>query len=168
MPTNRRNRRSSSRRGSRPVAWQQTIASHSLTAAASIRVTDMSHSMISAGTEPIGTCRRILISANLEPGNSSAIATYNFFTGIAVVAAEGISSGEVPKPATAVQQDWYFWTGWEGQMLDTGQQNFSFHADIRSARRLREGYRLVLVTENNAQELISDIHYRIRTLWTLP
>ena len=86
--------------------------------------------------------------------------------GVAVVTRDGI--GAPPDPIDDPEQDWYFWDHWTGDLMNSGQSNFSRSFDIRSKRRLRQGYRLVLITQNTAQEFAHSVNFAFRTLWQMP
>ncbi len=169
MTTRRVSRsRSRSGRGRRKTTWFQANANHSRTAGASLNFTDISHPAITANNEPTGTCRRLIGNWAVTPQTAVAGVEYNISLGIAVMTIDALTAGATPDPAADVTQDWYWWDSWEGTLADAGLSTYTNHFDIRTARRIREGYRLVLITENLGQELASFVHFRARTLWSMP
>jgi len=167
--TTRRLSRSSSRggRARRKTTWDQSTINHTRGTAAGQSVTDISHPAIAANNEPTGTIRRWVGNWTLSPLTTGP-AEYNVFIGIAVVTIDALAALAVPDPASDVTQDWYWWSAWEGGIADLGLSSRTMQFDIRTARRLREGYRLVLVSENLTQELASEFHLRARGLWSMP
>ena len=129
-------------------------------------MTDISHSMIQADTEPTGACLRLIGNFTLSPSVGIVAEVYNISVGIAVVS-QAVTS-QVPTPVGDPSQDWYYWSVWSGILSPTSNINQTVTFDIRTSRRLREGYRLVFVSENVIQELASDVRVRLRTLWRMP
>ena len=87
--------------------------------------------------------------------------------GIAVVSEDALAATAVPDPASDFNQDWYYWTGRSIKVrAPEGPQVVTWDADIRSMRRLRGGYRLVMVSETGANEDSLEIHTTMRLLWT--
>ncbi len=103
----------------------------------------------------------------MNPALGLPAADYEFAAAAVLVTSDALASGGVPDALSDAQQDWYFWHAWRGELANTGQLNYNFSFDIHSARKLREGYRLVWVTENPAVELLADLNVRLRTLWRL-
>jgi len=113
-------------------------------------------------------CKRLIGTMTLTPVSGVAAQDYNVSIGIAVVTADAVAAGVVPDPVGDAQQDWYYWTAWEGELNSAGQSNWTKEFDIRTSRRLREGYRLMFQSENSVQELGATLFVRLRTLWSLP
>ena len=168
MPQRGRSR-SSFRRGSRSKAvWSQSTFSHALPAGGFGFITNITHPAITNNSEPTGVCIRMLGNWSYSPDIGAAIGDYNVSMGVCVVTIDAFLASAVPDPASDVTQDWYFWNAWEGAMINTGLSNQTGYFDIRSARRLREGYRLVWVSENVVMELAGTLQVNLRTLWRMP
>ena len=130
-------------------------------------ITDLTHPMISSGFESTGTCVRLIIQ--LRATNITAVPDLvSLAVGVAVVTQDAVAAGFIamPNPLTDVEQDWYLW--WYGNLGVSDHTVLFLDRDIRSARRLRGGYRLVLITETEVTELSTEISVMARTLWMLP
>jgi len=67
-------------------------------------------------------------------------------------------------------QDWYYWTSRAGDIRNTTQQSTkSWSADIRTSRRLRGGYDLIMVAGGNAaiNTIAMDLNIGMRLLWRI-
>ena len=129
--------------------------------------TDISNLHITDLSEPLGTCLRMLGNGNFHPaGTFSLTEQYQFGVGVAVVTQDANFAGAVPDPLIDVLQDWYYWHAWNG-LLSEATPNYQWSFDIRTARKLREGYRLVWVSQVFAEEIGSELKVNLRTLWTL-
>ena len=87
--------------------------------------------------------------------------------GIAVVSLDALVAGAVPDPLSDFNQDWYYWTGRFFKHTAT-QQNpqLDWGTDIRSQRRLRGGYALMMAVETPAFAVAQEMHIGMRNLWT--
>jgi len=143
-----------------------------MTGPAASTVVDISHPLITEGETSGGTCKRLIGSVKLEV----ATATNDHILlgiGILVVTADALAAGTIPLPQSDLRQDWYFWevqayhlenpaAGSSDRMVKVG------NIDIHTARRLREGYRLVMVVEKSVTtEVAWNVQVGLRTLWTL-
>ncbi len=90
-----------------------------------------------------------------------------FSMGVCVLSRDAATAGTVPEPLSDLQQAWYYWAVRNpiGEAGGDRQQSWDF--DIRTKRRLRSGYDLVLTTENPTNELVIDVSISIRLLWTV-
>ncbi len=168
MPPRRRSG-SSFRRGTRrKTTWFQSTFTHSLTTSPVQLITDISHPAIVNNNEPIGTCLRLMGNYAYTPLVGTAQADYNLAVGVCIVTIDALAAAAVPDPGADVTQDWYYWDSWEGGLLNAGLSTYTQRFDIRSARRLRDGYRLIWTTDNVTQELAGDVQIRLRTLWAMP
>jgi len=124
MPRHRGYRRSS--RGSRAkTTWSQSSFSHPLAAAAGQFITDITAQIIVTGGEEIGTCRRLIGNLTLSPDAGAGLTAYNYASGVAVVTKDALSAGAIPDPIADDEQDWYYWSGWEGRMGITGTTEYT-------------------------------------------
>jgi len=170
MASRQRGRRSS-RRGIRArVYWQQSRFVHTLTSAGSTSVTDISHALIQSSAEPGGTVMRMILDMQMYAEDTSGEIAWAM--GVSLSTLDGIQGP--PDPIGDAQQDWYYWTGSPVSAISSGlvageSANPKIAVDIRSKRRLREGFRLILVSESeptgSTQPAI--LAYNIRTLWAL-
>jgi len=127
-------------------------------------VIDISHISISLGNNAGGTCLRLLGNLNYST-TAASFEEYNLGVGVAVVTADALTAGATPDPLSDLSQDWYYYHAWEGNLGFEAQHYQEF--DIRSARRLREGYRLGWVTQSFTMEVAGKLFVRLRSLWTL-
>ena len=165
MTTRRGSRRSFRGRGARKKTyWDQTAFVFNPGPSAFLAVRDISHVLISGGNEPGGTCLRLVGNLNYFQ-IAASFEVFNLSVGVGVVTNDALAVGAVPDSIVDLTHDWYWWHSWEGNLGFEAQHNKEF--DIRFARKLREGYRLVMVLENTVQELVGKVEVRLRTLWTL-
>ena len=167
MPTRRRSA-SSSRRTKIRTVWQQTNFTHTQTPVSSQQITDISHQAIMDEDERTGKVLRVIGNITVTPQVGTAPGDYNFAAAISVASENALTGSRIPGALNASQQDWYYWTSWEGELSSGGTSNHTVYFDIRTARVLREGYRLVWNSQNAVQELGSNLFVRLRTLWSMP
>ncbi len=170
MPTYRRSRGRS--RGARPkLTWEQTTIVHNLTAAASAVVTNLTMINLGVGAIQTATVRRMIGSVRLQALDTADAVSYG--VGVYVGIGDAITAN-VPDPLQDLTQDWYWWrAGLEipvtsGLTGGPGATNPEWEFDIRTMRRIRAGYKLVIVSQNlvNAQAIVADISLRL--LWSSP
>ena len=167
MPTGRRSR-GTSRGAKRFTTWDQPQVNHTRGTSSGITVTDISHPAIAANNEPTGTCRRMVGNWSLTPQLAPSSEEYNIYVGVTLVTIDALVAGNTPDPQTDVTQDWYYWAGWEGGLADLGLSSQTMLFDVHTSRRVREGWRLVLISQNKTQELGSFFHLNMRCLWSMP
>ena len=87
------------------------------------------------------------------------------FIGICVVTEDALAAFALPDPGSDFNQDWYYWAARNTRATENDSL-VSWDADIRSARRLRGGYRLVMIVEAPASN-VNDIAISpsMRNLW---
>ena len=119
----------------------------------------------------VGTATLQRLIGNFEyqlSGVSVSTSEQEIFVGIGVVTRSARLAGIVPTPASNFNQDWLYWTRriLKLQNVAGGPQFFSWDFEIRSRRRLRGGYDLILVVENIAQEVTTILTSSMRLLWS--
>ena len=149
----------------RPTTWQNTVHAQILSNVAGISIKDITHQDIISGFESTGTCVRLMGTIETQNVASEAGALYESLgVGVLVAPIESIAATAVPDPSLTNDQDWYYW--WGGELVnDVKGRKWSF--DIRSARRLRANYRLLMVFANQTNEVSQTVNVSIRTLWKL-
>ena len=165
MTTGRRSRRSF--KGGRrrvPTTWEQVRNEFTMATPASQTILDISQLQISGGTTTGGTVVRSIGNAYFSStvaGEESKITA-----GICVVTKDAFIAGAVPDPNSDLEHDWYFWkANWFSFDLLGEVRNFIW--DNRTARLLREGYRLVFVVHKDLTEGAINVFIAIRNLWKL-
>jgi len=171
MPTYRR--RSSSRSTRRPrirTTWNQSFHEFVQTGGAQQTVFDISHPLITDNETSGGTCLRLIGDLRFENGGASAD-HITLGIGISVVTADSIfSSAAIPDPLADFRQDWYFWRASAWHLSPAGDPTsfVSIPIDIRSSRRIREGFRLAAIVDKAVTTETSwNLVLSLRTLWTL-
>ena len=149
----------------RATTWHNQLALVTQTAVASLVTTDLTHNMIAAGQEPGGSCVRLILEVRVSSA-ATVPELESFAIGVAVVTADALVAGSaaMPNPLSDEDQDWYYWWGSDG-IATTSTEILVARVDIRSARKLRGGYRLVILTENGLNELALNVSIMARTLW---
>jgi len=165
-----RGRRQFTRRGSAGrTSWDQSLLTVAMVAGAAQAVVDLSSLSISNLTSPTGTILRLiggLLFKSQDTPTQVAIAA-----GISVVTIDAFTAGATPDPLGDPGQDWYWW---RGATLDLPASPAalgplpSWDVDLRTSRRLREGFRLALVIDKNASTIAIDVSVAFRGLWKMP
>ena len=168
MTTRGRPRGGSRRRTSRRVTtWENLIFSIPLAVGINQVVSDITPEPMSADVVGTATIVRSLIKVThnltFESGNPQEVGL-----GITVMTNDGFFALAPPDPLSDFQQDWYWWT-FMSNMKETFSSEASYQEvfDIRSARRLRGGFKLVLVTETSVggHPVASELRVSMRNLW---
>jgi len=148
----------------RPTTWAQRCDDVLLTAAASTVLIDLSHAGIVASFEDGGTCMRLILQ--IHASNVAVVPDNTTLAfGVLVMTTEALGAGSTPLPLTDPSQDWFYW--WCGHVAVGDHGIKLVDVDIRSARKLRAGYRLVLVLQNAASEIATQVSVMSRTLWKM-
>jgi len=174
MTTSRRSRGSRPRsRTRRRTNWQQTIFDDvSLLATGAIVGFDLTPEPIKSEAAHRGgtaTCVRLIADFDLSNTNfdvSPQVANF----GIAVVDHEAQTGPSFMDPASDTGQDWYYWTNKVVSVASSNlQRSVQWNIDIRTSRRLRGGYDLLMVAaahSTNTDTLVLNVGFRI--LWMQP
>ncbi len=87
--------------------------------------------------------------------------------GVTIMTNDGFVALAPPDPLSDSSQSWYYWMLRDFRVAQTVNINDQWSADIRSARRLRGGFKLVLVVETDAATHIAASTFRatMRNLW---
>jgi len=154
----------------RRTTWVQRLSQFVMTGAASSQFIDISHPTIVAQENSGGVCLRMIGDLRFE--NADAAADHIVLgIGIAVVTLDAFTSGALPDPLGDLNHDWYFWraSAWHLPGVDPGQDAFTtMPIDIRSSRRLRGGYRLIVIVEKEVTTEVSwNMVFSLRSVWAL-
>ena len=127
---------------------------------------DISHPAIVAGYESSGTVVRFIAEV-LGTSQAPVGEPVTLGLGVAVISEDAMQVPVTPSPLTDVNQDWYYW--WAGTpTLGQDRTERLFSVDIRSARKLRGGYRLSMTWQNFLSEVGTELSVMVRTLWMMP
>ncbi len=142
-----------------------------MTGPASSQFVDISHALITDGETSGGTCKRLIGDLRFENADASADHIV-LGIGITVATVDAFIAGALPDPLTDLRQDWYYWraSAWHpGPTAASNANNFiTIPIDIRSGRRLREGFRLIAIIEKEiTTEVAWNMVLSLRSLWTL-
>jgi len=172
MPTRSRSRRSPRGRTSRrKTTWDQVTTGFIMGAGLNTVVTDITNRLIILTGYTGGTIVRMI--GNIIFENSGLAQDHALFDiGVCVVTEDALTAGATPDPEGDPGQDWYYWShkSLHGQAVDISIDSgiaMRDQFDIRTARRLREGYRLALVIHKSATSQIWNVDVGMRNLWAL-
>ena len=150
----------------RQTTWSQDEIQQTLNPAAGLVLSDISAQQIQENSEETGTCMRLLMEVEISNvATEASPENVSFGIGVLVAPLEVIPANAVPNPCGPSDQDWYYW--WCGHR-QVSVRGLSWSVDIRSARKLRGNYRLVLVMSNLINELFTTVNITHRTLWKMP
>ncbi len=174
--TTRRSRPRGARRGTgqrRPVTWEQSIFLNTLLPSGAIVANDLTPDplrSVAAHRGSTATLRRMLIHFDLGQLDAQGSLEAAAF-GIYVASHEALDQSALNDPNADAGQDWYYWTSRTARLLTAADnaEMVSWDADIRSQRKLRGGYDLVLVSSALASNVVSLLsHISVRALWSIP
>ena len=153
------------RAAARKTSWFNQLYEATLTAAGSQQVFDLSHPRITTLTESTGTVVRMIMEVHLA--NAATVPDLTSFSlGVTVLTEDARAAGATPDPLSDSDQDWYYW--WAGKPAVSDSGKVVIQVDIRSARRLRGGFRLAMIMQNAVNELPTEVVAMVRTLWMMP
>ncbi len=115
----------------------------------------------------LATCQLMIIHVDMTYLDANVALDQSFVSmGVAVVTEDALAAAALPDPEFDFNHDWYYWTRrmHKQNTLDSPPIT-SWDAIIRSKRRLRGGYRLVLITENPANPDPIEVMISMRNLW---
>ena len=169
--TSRRGRAPSRRGPRRQTTWENLCIEFAHGTAGSEVIADLTPEPM--GSDLIGTATliRSLMEFSFMMDTASTGATVQQIAfGITVMTNDAFAAGAVPDPLTGdFQQSWYYWTC--KQIIGSagaGPRLVSWNVDIRSARRLRGGFKLVAISESPAaNDLDTTLFLSMRNLWQI-
>ena len=171
MTMRRRGGRRSSQRGPRrQTTWENLHFEHPHGTAGELVLTDLTPEPMAASLVGTATLIRCILSFAFGPdGSGTGTIWQRLAAGIFVCTADAFTAGAVPDPVSDFNQDWYYWT--ERTLFRPSTQTDAidrWSVDIRSARRLRGGYKLVLASESpGANTFDTALWVTMRNLWQI-
>ena len=164
-------RRFHSRRGRSPgrkinTTWKNYGIEFAMTAAAGpIVFSDLTPLPMRTQTDNLGsaTILRLVGSVTFTTDGNTTSNPAHAAIGIYVLSDEAFDSLAFADPLADVQQPWYYWTFTTIANTSTPQV---IPFDIRTSRRLRQGYRLMAVTNNVLNDQQTKITLSARAVWT--
>ena len=124
-------------------------------------------------TDLVGTATLIRSVMNFRFGadtSSLGATVQRIGIGITVMTNDAFAASAIPDPLTGdFQQSWYYWTARQQTLLGTsGPREQFWDVDIRSARRLRGGFKLVIISESpSLNDLDTSLFINMRNLWQI-
>ncbi len=103
------------------------------------------------------------------PGAVVGVAPQHNSMGITIMTNDAFFAVASPDPEGDFQQSWYYWNRWQTTFPTVAQvQRAMPMVDLRSSRRLRSGFKLVMVNETPATNTVAfEVHIAMRNLWRL-
>ncbi len=96
------------------------------------------------------------------------VGIFDVAIGMAVVTLDAITGLVLPDPLTDFQQSWYYWTERFMQSAAGTINQVDWDVDLRTARRLRGGYGMVIISETPLLGASSTLNITMRNLWRIP
>ena len=169
MTTRQRSRSRRSSRGARvPTRWENLAFLHSHTAAASAVFSDITVEPVLVNSVGTATILRSIIHVDIVPTGGAPGDVGTVAYGIAVVTKDAVVGAVLPDPLGDFEQGWYWWAHRFFLMDPTALTTNSFDVDIRTMRKLRGGYRLVLISDTPANPQALTTTITMRNLWRVP
>jgi len=170
MPTSRHFR--SRRTGLRPkTTWSQSAFEVTLGTVGALIFSDLTPVPLSIGDEKHGTATllRSLMSFNVRQSALVSNTSQNFAVGMYVADLQAIAASQIVAPLGSgnQNQDWAYWTA-RSTFREDDVVGINWDVDLKSKRRLRAGYGLVMVFEPRVANTVSlFISIGMRQLWTI-
>jgi len=127
--------------------------------------TDLTVGPVAGSTSRTVTCKRLMGHFTIDPIIPDQV---EIAIGIAVVTKDAVSGPQFPDPLTDSDYGWYYWTN---RVIDAltgiGPAQLDWEIDIRTARTIREGMRLVVISESKSSNNAKALHMAFRALWTI-
>jgi len=170
MTTRPRARRPSARRTSRKkrTVWENLFIEHPHGTIGEEVFTDFTPEPM--GSDLVGSAKILRMIMNFTWSKdataiNSTIQTIGF--GISVMTNDAFAAGALPDPLSDFQQSWYYWTAFAG-VFNTNFNVYERSADIRTQRVLRQGFKLVGVSQSlAANDLDTSFRITMRNLWEI-
>jgi len=167
---NRRGR-APSRSPGRATIWENISVEHPHGTAGEEVFTDLTPEPMA--TALIGTATLIRSIMNFRYG-ADAVGTSSVVQqvglGITVMTNDAMAGTALPDPLTGdFQQAWFYWTVRQITLQSTSVPREQFwDADIRSARKLRGGFKLVIISESvSTNDIDTSLFINMRNLWQI-
>jgi len=172
MSTQRTNRRSTGRRPRAPrrvTIWENLAFSTVFAIGGNQDIADLTPEPMATSLVGTATLVRMVAQWSITIPVAVISPTPNFHSvGIAVVTADAFTAAALPDPESDFQQSWYYWNRWMVRInaAVTSTVEAHFPVDIRTARRLRSGYKLVMINETPVTNTLSlQLAISMRLLW---
>jgi len=85
--------------------------------------------------------------------------------GIYVAGHEELAQTALNDPTADANQDWYYWTLRSLYPLAVSSNQVQWEVDLKTMRRLRTGYKLLMVVNNPINTVASELNLAARLLW---
>ncbi len=170
MTLRRGSRRSSARRTSRKrTTWENLFIEQAHGTAGEQKVTDLTPEPMGAAGIGTATIVRSIISFSYMLDAAATTATpQQLGIGITVVTNDAFAALAVPDPLSDFAQDWYYWTARAMRLQLDAMTQISWDVDIRSARRLRGGFKLAIISQSPASnDVDTTLFITMRNLWQI-
>ena len=173
MTLKRRFQRRRGGSGRAKTTWSQYALTFNLSATGTTVFADLTPPPLLIAGETFGhgsaTVKRAIMSFNLAQEAAVTNQFQQMGLGIYVETTQGVVDLSIRDALSGSENDWYYWTA-RGTFMDTSatQGLHNWEVDIRLMRRLREGYRLVVIAQanpTNSQNL--EVTAGMRLLWTI-
>jgi len=173
MASSRRFPRRRGGSGRQRTTWNNHALTFSLGTAGVLVFSDLTPVPLNVGDEKHGTavCKRLIMHFSARQADPVGNTPQNFGVGIGIISQQALAQLEILAPLSTINdnQDWYYWTG-RSTFRDTNDNlapNY-WDADIRSQRRLRAGYSLVMSIEPESVNTTNlTITASVRALWAI-
>ena len=173
MVTRRRSPRG--RRGSvrQKVTWNNHALTFTLATSGVLVFANLTPKPLSIGDDAHGTAvsKRVIMNFSARQVGPASDVTQQFGIALYIQTLQAITQLEILQPLSAqnVDQDWYYWTA-RSTFRETSDNldSLNWDVDIKTQRRLRSGYGMILVAEPvaaNTSNII--ITASVRQLWAI-
>ena len=163
-----------SRAPKRKVSWENLAFNLQLTVALNIAVADLTSEPIQTITGDVGTVtlRRTILNFKPVCLTTAAVGVAQIVSvAILVMTVDAFEQNGFADPEGTAFQDYLYWTRRTGYAIGSGEvaRFEDWNADIRSMRKLRGGYKLVLLASHPSANTESiDLRVSARFLWSQP
>ena len=173
MPTSRRFRARRGGSARQRTTWQNNTFEFDLPLIGTILFADLTPEPLRSADPRHGTavCKRLIMSFDLSQDAIVAGFQQLIGLGVYVLTQEGIQQASIEDPLglDGSRQDWYYWTSKATfRESEASPSNIHWEADIRTSRRLRSGYGLVMAARADTPNVVDMLlTASIRSLWAI-
>ena len=167
--TTKRRFRSRPRGRAQPTKWENIITNHVHVVAASQVFTQMTPAPLLVTGSGTAVLKRMIMHVDINPAAGVGIGEIDSVgMGMTVVTQEAFEViAQLPDPLSDFEHSWYWWAQRFIPVQEPSAMHTEFDVDIRTMRKLRNGYGLALISETPLNPSALTVSFSARMLWSV-
>jgi len=113
------------------------------------------------------TIKRLIMDFHYASLATSGAGIQNVSVGVYVAGHEAFDQNALNDPESDAGQDWYYWTTRALDATGASSAATQWSIDLRTARLLRSGYKLLMVVDNPLNDIATVLSVGVRLLWSI-